>query len=62
MPGPGEQHDRTWHKELQPLQGGPGTSAARPIQKLQHVSAVWQSVDGGGSTAGAAYHYCFQGF
>lgn len=61
MPDPADQQDRTWHLELQPLKEL-GTSTVKPVDELQHVSAVWQSVEPGSSTAGAAYQYCFQGF
>lgn len=52
----------SWHHELQPLTGELSQATATPVQQLQHVSAVWQPVDAGTSTSGAAYQYCFQGF
>jgi hypothetical protein len=65
MPDPaaaGEEEQRVWQRELRPLEAvGRGADAAA-VQELQHVSAVWQAVDGGGGTAGAAYHSCWQGF
>lgn len=63
MPDPASQPDGdTWHHELQPLSGEWTEAIANPVHELQHVSAVWQPVDAGTSTSGAAYQYCFQGF
>lgn len=66
MPDPAAvEEKRVWQRELRPLEAAGlvvGSGAATPVQELQHVSAVWQAVDGGGGTAGAAYQCCFQGF
>ena len=65
MPDPAAAHQdglHTWYHDLQPLTQDLGQAAATPVQQLQHVSAVWQPVETGTSTCGAAYQYCFQGF
>lgn len=66
MPDPAAvEEKRGWQRELRPLEAAGlvvGSGVAMPVHELQHVSAVWQAVDGGDGTAGAAYQCCFQGF
>jgi hypothetical protein len=62
LPSPGDTHTRTWHQELQLLPELGAADSAAAVADFQAVSAVWQSVEAGRSTSGAAYQYCYQGF
>lgn len=64
MPDPAAvaEEQWVWQRELRPLEVVGSSAAATAVQELQHVSAVWQAVEGGRSTAGAAYQLCWQGF
>lgn len=62
MPSPGDTTTRTWHQELQPLAELGEADIATAVHEFQRVSAVWQSVEAGRSTTGAAYQFCYQGF
>jgi hypothetical protein len=57
---------QSWHQALRclPDAGGWQDWQPQPLRELHTVDAVWAPVDGepNGSTRGAAYKLCFQGF
>lgn len=62
MPEPTTAAADSWIAAVKPLPEPLGEAPAVPVPGLQHVTAVWQPVEGSGSTSGAAYQCCFQGF